>query len=502
MSNNPRLSSSSDDSVSGRTSPIHGFDSTAALIVVPDTEETSNSAPFDLTSEDDTDDESELQAERVQSSAIPPLSSTTVFLYLLSPFIKLGAMLVTDCTASLQVTLPALLFFAGLSAFARQIWYMLARYVRRADLEEIVLEAFARERGKEGRRLFLRFLVRFGSGLLRILLSAIYIRASTDVLVPLFPDRLVLPTYIAIILLLAVIISPFYFSPNLGISRVVYTTWASLAAFVAWIICIAYTHASSTIASNASSNSLGTLWRGLSVIPFAFTTSSTIPLYASLRGTMQPLSTRPRRSHSFKLLSVLSVGVAVLCIIPVAISQSNQRPASQDTAPEFLATMTSIFSASTLVLSVPSILILTPGIPLPFSLRRAIPLPLSKCLVYLFTIGFSLVPKSVMSILSDTLWISTFLGTYFLPAFIHIILHNFRRPLSIVVPPHTPVMTSPSSAQSDEHSDSRNDELLQRKERTLQRRRLGRRIVWDIGGSASVVELLRSERRQILRVCV
>lgn len=66
-------------------------------------------------------------------------------------------------------------------------------------------------------------------------------------------------------------------------------------------------------------------------------------------------------------------------------------------------------------------------------------------------------------------------------AFIHIVLHNLRRPLSIIIPPTTPVLTSPSSAQAVEGIDSRHDELLQRKERTLQRRRLGRRIVWDIG---------------------
>lgn len=57
-------------------------------------------------------------------------------------------------------------------------------------------------------------------------------------------------------------------------------------------------------------------------------------------------------------------------------------------------------------------------------------------------------------------------------------LHNFRRPLSIVMPAtpaapvHHPVLG---------RSDSYNDELLQRKERTLQRRRFARRILWDVG---------------------
>lgn len=80
-------------------------------------------------------------------------------------------------------------------------------------------------------------------------------------------------------------------------------------------------------------------------------------------------------------------------------------------------------------------------------------------------------------------------------AIIHIIIHNFQRPHSIVIPPNTPSLFSsrhehPDDDNNNEYSgmmghnihpsESRNDELLQRKERTLQRRRLGRRIIWDI----------------------
>lgn len=155
------------------------------------------------------------------------------------------------------------------------------------------------------------------------------------------------------------------------------------------------------------------------------------------------------------------------------------------------------FNAATLMLSIPSILITTPSLPVPFSIRRSTNLPVSKILIYFITICLSLPPPSVSSAFSDLLIMMAFLSTYMLPgthiyfpnltiadqldtAFIHIILHNFRRPLSIIIPPSTPV-TSSSSAHTVDASDSRHDELLQRKERTLQRRRLGRRIVWDIG---------------------
>jgi len=59
---------------------------------------------------------------------------------------------------------------------------------------------------------------------------------------------------------------------------------------------------------------------------------------------------------------------------------------------------------------------------------------------------------------------------------IHITLHNIRRPLSIILPPQT------QSAQNlAGPSPTLNDPLLQRKERLLQRRRLYRRLIWDIG---------------------
>lgn len=185
MSASPRSSTSSASFSSGRQSPIDGFDSSAALILVPDTEDTASSTPFELTSDDDTDDEANGQAERVQASPVPPLPSITVFLYLLAPFLRLGALLVPDGGLPLRVGVPALLFFAGLSALTRQIWYMLARYVRRADLEEIVLETFARERGRdsEGHRWLLRQVVRTCSGVFRILLAATYLRGSSQLFI-------------------------------------------------------------------------------------------------------------------------------------------------------------------------------------------------------------------------------------------------------------------------------------------------------------------------------
>ena len=85
--------------------------------------------------------------------------------------------------------------------------------------------------------------------------------------------------------------------------------------------------------------------------------------------------------------------------------------------------------------------------------------------------------------------ITVLMSTYFLPALLHIILHNMRSPLSIIVQPQsTTLRVHPDSdvdAEDDEGGvygrDRDTEELLLRKERALQRRRLGRRIMWDIG---------------------
>jgi hypothetical protein len=66
----------------------------------------------------------------------------------------------------------------------------------------------------------------------------------------------------------------------------------------------------------------------------------------------------------------------------------------------------------------------------------------------------------------------------FLLAFLHITVHYFKRPLAIVLP-----------TSATRTGDGEGDELLQRKERSLQRRRLGRRVFWDAVSWASVLIL-------------
>ncbi|KAI0357529.1 hypothetical protein OH77DRAFT_1399170 [Trametes cingulata] len=467
----PRSSTSSDSFASGRQSPLNGFDSSAALILVPDAEEPANSTSFDFSSDDEAEEESDLQLERLRNSPIPPLSSLSVFLYLLAPYLKLGALLVPEAGLSRKAGVLAVVAFAALSAFTRQIWYMLARYVRRSDLEEIVLETVARGRGKERRRAVLRQLVRLSAGSLRVLVAALYLRFSVDCILPFLPDVLAIPSRLITTLVLTAFIAPLYSARSLGSRPVIYASWLSVAAYAAWFSCTAYMHAKGTLVPISTSATLGKLWQGIPAIAFTFCTWWTVPLYASLKGTVQPMTPKPRRSQSFKLIAALSVAVAIAAILPLAFFDASTPTAIPSVD---MKTAVAAFGAAALLLSIPAILITTPALPIPISIRRVTNFPLSKVLIYIITTCLSLLPAHITRIGSDIVLILAFLSTYTVPALLHITIHNFRRPLSIVIPPTTP---NPRL----EPSDSRNDELLQRKERTLQRRRLGRRLIWDVG---------------------
>lgn len=176
---------------------IHEVDSSSALILVPDHSDHDeingeDPAAFDFVTSSDEDESPDGESqdnlfERGSAgsySSVPALSSLSVFLYLLSPLLKLGALLSPSAgVQGLKISLPALFLFACLCALTRQIWYMLARYVRRADMEEIVLQAFARGagRGRDGerKRRWIRRLVHLCTGTLRVLLIALYLRGMS-----------------------------------------------------------------------------------------------------------------------------------------------------------------------------------------------------------------------------------------------------------------------------------------------------------------------------------
>ena len=284
-----RSSTSSDDSFhSGlsRTLSLAGLDSTSPLILLPDSEDSIDN-PFDFSDEDD--DYEPLETTSRPASLAPSLSPPTIFLYLLSPCLSLGALLLpSTSTVPLEYGLGALVLFATLSVFVRQIWYMLARYLRATSMEDVIVDAFARGRGKEKRRNILRNLIRFGTGSLRVLLATMYIRGepdtmnaiirdintqsidATDTLLLLLPQTLLVPyllTRPTLMVILALAILPLSLPTSMSAKRVILATWTSVGAYILWLGCVAYAHGKGSLGVNPALLRRSGLWEGISQFP-------------------------------------------------------------------------------------------------------------------------------------------------------------------------------------------------------------------------------------------
>ncbi|KAH7927767.1 hypothetical protein BV22DRAFT_1117998 [Leucogyrophana mollusca] len=507
----PSSRRSSLDSPTSTYSPsgLTGNGSASALVLLPDSEDL-NHDPYDLTSDDDAEEEHDAQVE-IRKLAIPPLPSSTVFLYLLSPYLRLGALYIPDGHISLKYGLACLIISAVLSAFCLQIWYLLSRYLRKSTVEDIFLEAFARGGKKSRRRAIVRPLVASLTGLSRILLVTMYLRESVDAILPLVPDTMPLRSRALLSVLSGALFSTVSLAKTLAAKPVIFATWLSVVSYTLWLISAAYAHATGSLGLRPSWLQRGLLWNGISSnspicvhcgstdtlviaasIVFAFTTMASVPLSASLTGgPAAPLATKGERIRSFQLLSSSSVVLAALLVLPLVFFSSSAKSPEASSAIHGIAI--SVLNASTLLLSIPSIIITTPSIPIPPVIRRYTPVYLSKLIICIVVVSLSLVPVSIAAILNDAALFLGISGTYFLPALAHITTHYFRRPLSIVVPqarhsaPNTPHSArAPLPAPSPPPSP---DFLLQRKERLLQRRRLGKRIVWDIGVWAVLIPI-------------
>ena len=147
------------------------------IVLVPDDEDDID-APFYLSDGDE--EEADYDAAQLDwlASSATPLSTILVYLYLLSPFLGLGAMFIPDGNASPPWMIASVCVFIVLSTFARYVWYLLARYLRKTHLEDIVADAFAKGRTKERLRAKLRVVVRVGDWVLKVLLAALFLRSQ------------------------------------------------------------------------------------------------------------------------------------------------------------------------------------------------------------------------------------------------------------------------------------------------------------------------------------
>ena len=404
------------------------------------------------------------------------------------------------------------------------------------------------------------------------------------------------------------------FARSLNYRRIIYATWLSLATYIAWCISCIYAHSQGILPSIGGWLGSGNVWVGLgkpiplqlpahnstriiATTAFTLCASSTLPLYTSLKSSSRPIpSAKLPPSRSFRILSICSVILAVLLLLPstlfsafpnhpvsvcihflctsfvhsnavqyskpfpdqdlnftmpISASPSNllidrssghipiletyHYPTPGLPVPNVriqIHTIINTLSASTLILSVPSILVASPPVNIPI---RSAKFNTSRLFTLLFIILCALIPPShfptptsedddaqhpntnplninfldssrFFGVISLLVLFMGYTGTYFVPTFVHVSQHFFKRPIAIVVPPQTPLTPthshSPSSAAGDEESRAAShrgpldsvqtsspragtsrvhDELLLRKERALQRRQFRRRIVWDVG---------------------
>lgn len=89
----------------------------------------------------------------------------------------------------------------------------------------------------------------------------------------------------------------------------------------------------------------------------------------------------------------------------------------------------------------------------------------------------ALLPVRGARALSGAAIILSLTGSYLLPVLLHVTHHHLRRPQAIIVPGAGSSYALFPASSGDE---SESEGLLLRKEHTLQRRRLARRIVWDL----------------------
>lgn len=452
---------------------ISVLDSSSALVLLPSQDDEDS---FEFSS-DEEHDEHDPQLE-IAKLAIPPLPAVSVFLYLLAPYLRLGAFLVPNGITSLKFGLVNLFVAAALSVFSRNLWFLLARYLRKSTVEDIFFEVIAKgiSRAKRRRRERIRRLLFCVTGSLRILMTSMYLRASVDSIYPLLLEVLPVQTRLIATLALGLLISVVSFPKSLAAKQVICTTWLSIILYTVWSAAALYNHMAGTAMPSPMLVQHGVLWNGTTSIAFAFATSLTVPLSASLAGRPSTLSNKTGRGTYFQTLSILSTIIATLLILPSILTASspNVPGALSDTRNIILH----ILGSSPLLLSIPTVLVSTPPLPVPLAVRRVCKLDLGKTALILVVVLLSLAPTSMAASLNDLTLLLALGGTYFLPAWAHVTIHYFRRPISIVIPHSVPNTPQTVHSPSPPHSP---DALLQRKERLLQRRRLGRRVLWDVG---------------------
>lgn len=138
--------------------------------------------------------------------------------------------------------------------------------------------------------------------------------------------------------LVFIVVSYLSYARSLDYRRIIFATALSLASYIGWLGCIIYAHSQGLLQPKGGWLGSGEVWPGLctfnelhslylqliyfttATIIFAFCSSSTLPLYSSLKSASHPTSgSKAPVSWSFRLLSTVSAILAVLLLLPSVI---------------------------------------------------------------------------------------------------------------------------------------------------------------------------------------
>ena len=149
------------------------------------------------------------------------------------------------------------------------------------DIEEVVLDVFARGSDKTRTRLLLRVIVRVGTFVMRVLLASVSLRGShiptflpflkanqslvsVDALLPLVPVHSVPLARGLLTAGIALVLLPLYGARSLAAKRIIYATWASFLAYLTWMGVVTYAHVKGTLSADLHWQKPGVLWQGIS----------------------------------------------------------------------------------------------------------------------------------------------------------------------------------------------------------------------------------------------
>ncbi|KAF8707950.1 MFS general substrate transporter, partial [Rhizoctonia solani] len=480
--------------------PDDQFESDALLGLWPDDEE----APVTPTT---------ANIERTSSAAsnAPALPPRLIIPLLISPCLKLGTTYIPRAV-DLAGPVPALVGLAGmalLSAFTSQVWVLLGRYVSRWTIEEIVAEAIIRNPGRRGspkdkwkRRV--RKGIRGLVCLTALLLCAMYLHESAHLLQAALPFETNHATQAGTTVIFAAFLVPLVAASSLGERKILWSNFLSIVLqFVIAIVGVAhYFHSQDeskhghagpkrALPKFTRSHTEAGTWETISILSFAFANQLlALPLYTALatnfaaKPTFAPRPRTRRMITSFPMLLLVSTIISVALTVPLILAPLTKHAAPPDPAaiptvpfrPPLRETVSRKLEAAIPTIQVFALLLAIPplfaGVIVPRIRQRAY-----RWILFFSSVLLAAVIPGRRAGLSGLAMTLSLLTCYVFPALLHAIFHGLRRPRSILFThSNVPAITSsePGNSQDPEI-------LLQHKERSLQRRRLARRVLWDIG---------------------